>query len=163
MTETSFLTSLISGGMAGMAVDISLFPLDTIKTRLQSKQGFWAAGGFKNIYSGKINLFTLLIFDHEIIFFRIRSSSCWICSQCSNFLLYIRYSQKSSSQQIWIPGDYFVDSDLFHVTQIHVSRTALQFTWPPPAPERWRRVLSEFPWKSLNSGDRHVRPGQVWK
>jgi len=52
MTETSFLTSLISGGMAGMAVDISLFPLDTIKTRLQSKQGFWAAGGFKNIYSG---------------------------------------------------------------------------------------------------------------
>ena len=66
MTETSFLTSLVSGGMAGMAVDISLFPLDTIKTRLQSKQGFWAAGGFKNIYSGKINLFTLLIFDHEI-------------------------------------------------------------------------------------------------
>jgi len=35
-----------------MAVDISLFPLDTIKTRLQSKQGFWAAGGFRNIYSG---------------------------------------------------------------------------------------------------------------
>ena len=52
MTESSFMTSLKSGGMAGMAVDISLFPLDTIKTRLQSKQGFWASGGFRNIYSG---------------------------------------------------------------------------------------------------------------
>ena len=80
MSEPSFLTSLVSGGMAGMAVDISLFPLDTVKTRLQSKyglplqwfrlsvsspligpdyphlslvrQGFWAAGGFRNIYSG---------------------------------------------------------------------------------------------------------------
>lgn len=35
-----------------MAVDLSLFPLDTIKTRLQSSQGFWKAGGFRNIYSG---------------------------------------------------------------------------------------------------------------
>jgi solute carrier family 25 S-adenosylmethionine transporter 26 len=52
MSEGTFLTSLISGGLAGTAVDISLFPLDTIKTRLQSKQGFWASGGFKRIYAG---------------------------------------------------------------------------------------------------------------
>merc|ERR1719300_1287575 len=52
MKEVSFLTSLVSGGLAGTAVDISLFPLDTIKTRLQSKQGFWASGGFKRIYAG---------------------------------------------------------------------------------------------------------------
>jgi len=52
MTDVSFLTSLVSGGLAGTAVDVSLFPLDTIKTRLQSKQGFMAAGGFRNIYSG---------------------------------------------------------------------------------------------------------------
>jgi len=52
MAEPSFLTSLIAGGMAGTSVDISLFPLDTIKTRLQSKQGFWAAGGFSRIYAG---------------------------------------------------------------------------------------------------------------
>ena len=31
--EPSFLVSLASGGAAGIAVDISLFPLDTIKTR----------------------------------------------------------------------------------------------------------------------------------
>lgn len=33
-------------------VDMTLFPLDTIKTRLQSKQGFWKAGGFQKIYRG---------------------------------------------------------------------------------------------------------------
>lgn len=33
-------------------VDIVLFPLDTVKTRLQSKIGFWAAGGFRSIYAG---------------------------------------------------------------------------------------------------------------
>lgn len=38
--------------MAGLSVDLSLFPLDTIKTRLQSSQGFWKAGGLRNIYSG---------------------------------------------------------------------------------------------------------------
>ena len=41
-----------AGGIAGTTVDIVLFPLDTIKTRLQSKIGFWAAGGFKSIYAG---------------------------------------------------------------------------------------------------------------
>eukprot|EP01040_Poterioochromonas_malhamensis_P003815 gene3815-4075_t len=54
-TETpqrSFTNSLLSGGMAGFTVDVLLFPLDTVKTRLQSSQGFAASGGFKGIYSG---------------------------------------------------------------------------------------------------------------
>jgi hypothetical protein len=33
--ETSFLTALLAGGCAGTSVDVALFPLDTIKTRLQ--------------------------------------------------------------------------------------------------------------------------------
>lgn len=41
-----------AGGCAGTAVDVTLFPLDTIKTRLQSSQGFFKAGGFRGIYSG---------------------------------------------------------------------------------------------------------------
>ncbi|KAK3746610.1 hypothetical protein QZH41_014500, partial [Actinostola sp. cb2023] len=41
-----------SGGIAGTAVDVILFPLDTIKTRMQSSAGFFKAGGFRNIYSG---------------------------------------------------------------------------------------------------------------
>lgn len=43
---------LVSGGVAGAAVDISLFPLDTIKTRLQSSRGFVASGGFHGVYRG---------------------------------------------------------------------------------------------------------------
>uniref|UniRef100_A0A665UB48 Mitochondrial S-adenosylmethionine carrier protein n=1 Tax=Echeneis naucrates TaxID=173247 RepID=A0A665UB48_ECHNA len=42
----------IQGGSAGMCVDLTLFPLDTIKTRLQSQQGFYKAGGFRGIYAG---------------------------------------------------------------------------------------------------------------
>lgn len=47
-----FVTSLIAGGMAGTIVDASLFPLDTLKTRLQSKQSFRQAGGFAGLYKG---------------------------------------------------------------------------------------------------------------
>lgn len=44
--------SLKAGGVSGIAVDIFLFPIDTIKTRLQSERGFWRSGGFKGIYRG---------------------------------------------------------------------------------------------------------------
>ncbi|CAO4378502.1 unnamed protein product [Caenorhabditis nigoni] len=43
---------LVCGATAGLAVDIGLYPLDTIKSRMQSKQGFIAAGGFKDVYRG---------------------------------------------------------------------------------------------------------------
>lgn len=33
-------------------VDVTLFPIDTIKTRLQSRRGFWQSGGFTGIYKG---------------------------------------------------------------------------------------------------------------
>lgn len=51
-TNYFYLTSLISGGMAGLVVDVVLFPIDTIKTRLQSEKRFWRAGGFRGIYNG---------------------------------------------------------------------------------------------------------------
>ncbi|XP_057217279.1 mitochondrial S-adenosylmethionine carrier protein isoform X1 [Triplophysa rosa] len=52
MDRRSFTASLVAGGCAGMCVDLTLFPLDTIKTRLQSQQGFYKAGGFRGIYAG---------------------------------------------------------------------------------------------------------------
>src|SRR5277367_1024857 len=55
MTNSSTIppyVSLLSGGAAGLAVDLSLYPLDTFKTRLQSSTGFFKSGGFKGIYSG---------------------------------------------------------------------------------------------------------------
>lgn len=48
----SFLAALISGGVAGTSVDVALYPLDTIKTRLQSAEGFFKAGGFRGVYRG---------------------------------------------------------------------------------------------------------------
>ena len=50
--EPSFMTALVAGGMAGTSVDVALFPIDTLKTRLQSPQGFQKAGGFQGIYNG---------------------------------------------------------------------------------------------------------------
>lgn len=44
--------ALLAGALAGLAVDLSLYPLDTIKTRLQSASGFRAAGAFSNLYQG---------------------------------------------------------------------------------------------------------------
>lgn len=35
-----------------MLVDCVLFPIDTIKTRLQSEKGFWRSGGVTNLYRG---------------------------------------------------------------------------------------------------------------
>ena len=52
VTEPSFLTALVAGGCAGTSVDVALFPIDTLKTRLQSPQGFLKAGGFRGIYNG---------------------------------------------------------------------------------------------------------------
>jgi len=50
--DVPFLHALVSGGVAGTMVDVTLFPLDTLKTRLQSTAGFKASGGFKGVFKG---------------------------------------------------------------------------------------------------------------
>ena len=47
-----FWVALVAGGCAGTTVDVALFPIDTIKTRLQAPEGFLRAGGFKGVYNG---------------------------------------------------------------------------------------------------------------
>jgi solute carrier family 25 (mitochondrial S-adenosylmethionine transporter), member 26 len=47
-----FTTALLAGGIAGTTVDLTLFPLDTLKTRLQATEGFFPSGGFSGIYRG---------------------------------------------------------------------------------------------------------------
>ncbi|KAI1348568.1 mitochondrial carrier domain-containing protein [Xylaria sp. FL0043] len=51
-TNPPFATALLAGGIAGTTVDLSLFPLDTLKTRLQSRAGFFPSGGFRGVYRG---------------------------------------------------------------------------------------------------------------
>ncbi|KAI8372807.1 mitochondrial carrier domain-containing protein [Radiomyces spectabilis] len=50
--QANLKQALLAGAFAGTAVDTALFPLDTIKTRLQSQAGFIASGGFRGVYSG---------------------------------------------------------------------------------------------------------------
>jgi len=47
-----FMKIITAGGAAGALTDLLFFPVDTIKTRLQSPQGFFRSGGFSRIYSG---------------------------------------------------------------------------------------------------------------
>lgn len=51
-SNPTFRTALLAGAVAGTTVDLSLFPLDTLKTRLQSSGGFFQSGGFSGIYRG---------------------------------------------------------------------------------------------------------------
>jgi len=51
-TEPPFLVALAAGGAAGTSVDVALYPIDTVKTRLQAANGFWKSGGFRGIYRG---------------------------------------------------------------------------------------------------------------
>ncbi|POR35685.1 Mitochondrial S-adenosylmethionine transporter, partial [Tolypocladium paradoxum] len=51
-TQPPFQSALLAGALAGTTVDLSLFPLDTLKTRLQSSAGFFPSGGFAGIYRG---------------------------------------------------------------------------------------------------------------
>ena len=48
MNET--ILNFVSGGVGGLAVDVVLFPLDTLKVRLQSMKG--AKGLYRNLYKG---------------------------------------------------------------------------------------------------------------
>ncbi|KAI7906924.1 mitochondrial carrier domain-containing protein, partial [Cokeromyces recurvatus] len=47
----------VAGALAGTAADSVLFPLDTIKTRLQSRAGLAISGGFRSVYSGLLSAF----------------------------------------------------------------------------------------------------------
>jgi len=52
MPSRSFTTSLCAGAIAGLSVDCCIFPLDTLRARLQAPCGFQKAGGFRSLYKG---------------------------------------------------------------------------------------------------------------
>lgn len=50
--ESPYTQALFAGAVAGTVVDLSLYPIDTLKTRLQSSAGFYGSGGFRGVYAG---------------------------------------------------------------------------------------------------------------
>ncbi|CEP15060.1 hypothetical protein [Parasitella parasitica] len=55
--QANLRQALVAGALAGTLVDSVLFPLDTIKTRLQTQAGFAVSGGFRGVYSGLLSAF----------------------------------------------------------------------------------------------------------
>jgi len=51
-----------------MAVDIPLHPLDTIKTRMQAPEGFYASGGFRRVWSGLSAVFLVSVPGSAVFF-----------------------------------------------------------------------------------------------
>ena len=47
-----FELAVLAGGCASAAVDVTIYPLDTLKTRLQAPQGFKASGGYRGLFTG---------------------------------------------------------------------------------------------------------------
>ncbi|KAK9474200.1 mitochondrial carrier [Dipodascopsis tothii] len=52
MDTYPILVPLLSGGAAGTCTDLFFFPIDTLKTRLQARGGFFANGGWTGVYRG---------------------------------------------------------------------------------------------------------------
>jgi len=51
-TWSPALTNFVAGLLAGVASDVPLHPIDTIKTRLQAQDGFKKSGGFRGLWAG---------------------------------------------------------------------------------------------------------------
>ncbi|XP_047539994.1 S-adenosylmethionine mitochondrial carrier protein-like isoform X1 [Vanessa atalanta] len=64
----SYFAPLFAGAVAGVSVDVTLYPLDTLKTRLQSQQGFHKAGGFSGVYRGLLTVATTSIPTTSLFF-----------------------------------------------------------------------------------------------
>ena len=58
--KVPFTLALIAGGCAGTTVDVALYPLDTLKTRLQAEGGFWKAGGISK-FGPKVKKIGILV------------------------------------------------------------------------------------------------------
>ena len=46
------LDDFVAGAVTGLTLDLAFYPLDTVKTRIQSRQGILANGGSKHLYRG---------------------------------------------------------------------------------------------------------------
>ncbi|KAK3943588.1 mitochondrial carrier domain-containing protein [Diplogelasinospora grovesii] len=97
-----FRTALLAGALAGTTVDLSLFPLDTLKTRLQSSQGFFASGGFRGIYRGVGSAVVGSAPGAAFFFVTYETTKSLLSSSSSQngqfpFPLYIRYPSSHQS------------------------------------------------------------------
>uniref|UniRef100_A0A8D0XWF7 Mitochondrial S-adenosylmethionine carrier protein n=1 Tax=Sus scrofa TaxID=9823 RepID=A0A8D0XWF7_PIG len=100
MDQPGFTASLVAGGVAGVSVDLILFPLDTIKTRLQSPQGFNKAGGFRGIYAG-VPSTAIGSFPNAAAFFITYEYVKWFLhSDSSSYLMPVKHMLAASAGEV---------------------------------------------------------------
>ncbi|XP_073643626.1 mitochondrial S-adenosylmethionine carrier protein isoform X1 [Tursiops truncatus] len=94
------LTGTRAGGVAGVCVDLILFPLDTIKTRLQSPQGFNKAGGFRGIYAG-VPSAAIGSFPNAAAFFITYEYVKWFLhTDSSSYLMPVKHMLAASAGEV---------------------------------------------------------------
>jgi hypothetical protein len=71
-----------------------LYPLDTLKTRLQSSQGFIKSGGFRGVYNG-LNV----AMTGKGSFIKVLLQSCHVLTNFDLFFLHTTLSKKKSNFQ----------------------------------------------------------------
>ncbi|XP_055413168.1 mitochondrial S-adenosylmethionine carrier protein isoform X2 [Bubalus kerabau] len=100
MDRPGFTASLVAGGVAGVFVDLILFPLDTIKTRLQSPQGFYKAGGFYGVYAG-VPSTAIGSFPNAAAFFVTYEYVKWILhTDSSSYLMPVTHMLAASAGEV---------------------------------------------------------------
>ncbi|KAL9097069.1 MAG: hypothetical protein Q9165_001033 [Trypethelium subeluteriae] len=98
--DSPYLRSLIAGGIAGTTVDLSLHPIDTLKTRLQSSSGFHPSGGFRGIYAGVGSALVGSAPGAALFFVTYEASKSWLLSPSSS-----PHAPLSPTQTGKIPSD----------------------------------------------------------
>ena len=72
--------NFVSGGVGGLAVDIVLFPLDTLKVRLQSTNGVSGRALYRGLYKGVSSTLVGSFPDAGIFFLTYEASKSWLSS-----------------------------------------------------------------------------------
>ncbi|EKX32307.1 hypothetical protein GUITHDRAFT_148728 [Guillardia theta CCMP2712] len=68
LTADFVVRSAIAGGFAGMTLELALYPLDTIKTRIQTRQASSRKELFKDLFKGSLGACAGII-PSSILFF----------------------------------------------------------------------------------------------
>ncbi|XP_044240935.1 mitochondrial S-adenosylmethionine carrier protein isoform X5 [Ursus arctos] len=138
MDRPGFTASLVAGGVAGVAVDLILFPLDTIKTRLQSPQGFNKAGGFRGIYAG-VPSAAIGSFPNAAAFFITYEYVKWFLhTDSSSYLMPVKHMLAASAGEV-IPFS-LVQFPLWESLKEDLQR---------PSPRLWMWQKQESCWQRL--------------
>ncbi|XP_037760348.1 S-adenosylmethionine mitochondrial carrier protein isoform X2 [Chelonia mydas] len=111
MDRAEFWVSLMAGGIAGMCVDLVLFPLDTIKTRLQSPQGFKKAGGFREIYAGVPSVAVGSFPNAAAFFVTYEFVKSMLATATPRYLSPVTHMAAASFGEV-VPNDFSVSNEL---------------------------------------------------